>query len=104
MINIYKFLSKDSKLNSTFKENLYALLLPEKEENQITFMFKRGEQSNRCKALFHYLTVTNYENTNVKKLIEDIFKKYDRQSDMYKEYLNVYRVDLVESFTFSNYI
>tara|TARA_B100000524_G_C23653335_1_gene370896 strand:- start:1095 stop:2591 length:1497 start_codon:yes stop_codon:yes gene_type:complete len=97
---IFIFLSKDNKLNSAFKEILYALLLPEKKENQITFMFKRGEQSNRCKALFHYLTVTNYENTNVKKLIEDIFKKYDRQSDMYKEYLNVYRVDQVESFTF----
>ena len=104
LIIIMSYLSKDHKLNSQMKENLHYFFFPNKEENKITFMFKRGEESNRCKSLFHYLSTCNYKKTDIKNLIEDIFKKYDRHSDMNKEYGNIYRVDQIKSFNFNENI
>lgn len=75
-----------------------------KEENTITFMFKRGDQSIRCKSLFHYITRQKTGTSKVKHLIEDIFKKYDYRSDENKEINNIYRVDQVESFNFNDTI
>ena len=70
---------------------------------KISFMFKRGEQSTRCKSLFHYLH-SNYSDNQVNNLIEDIFKKYDRYSDEDKECSNIYRVDQIKPFNFTKTI
>ena len=98
------YLFRDQKISNAVREYLHEYLFPSSKEKRITFMFKRGEQSNRCKGLFHYLSNSENNNSEVKHLIEDIFRKYDRYSDMDKEYSNIYRVDQVRPFYFTKTI
>lgn len=102
LIGVY--ISRDPKINNYIKEIMYQFIFPFRNEKKITFMFKRGEQSIRCKSLFHYLTHSDYSNKDVNNLIEDIFKKYDRYSDIDKEYSNIYRVDQIKPFNFTKTI
>ena len=67
-------------------------------------MFKRSDQSLRCKALFHYITTRPIVSSNVKHLVEDTFKKWDYKTDERKEISNIYRVDQIESFNFTTSI
>ncbi len=96
--------SRDLKISNSIKDYIHEYLFPSNNERRITFMFKRGEQSNRCKSLFHYLSNCNYTNSDVRHLVEDIFRKYDRYSDMDKEYSNIYRVDQIKTFNFTDSI
>ena len=98
------YLFRDQKISNTVREYLHEYLFPSSKEKRITFMFKRGEQSSRCKGLFHYLSNSENNNSEVKHLIEDIFRKYDKYSDMVKEYSNIYRVDQIRPFYFTKTI
>jgi len=102
LIGVY--MTNDPKINNYTKEYIYQYLFPYRNEKKITFMFKRGEQSTRCKSLFHYLSHSDFSNKQVNNLIEDIFKKYDRYSDTDKEYANIYRVAQIKPFNFTETI
>lgn len=94
---------KDNKISTSIKDIIHEALFPSKNEKRITFMFKRGEQSARCKGLLHYLA-SNNNGSNIRHLIEDIFRKYDRYSDNEVEAGNLYRVDQLKSFNFTDKI
>ena len=97
-------ISKDNKMSGKIKDSINEFIFPSSHENKISFMFKKGEQSNRCKALFHYLSNSTNINNDIKHLVEDVFKKYDRYKDDEKEHSNIYRVDQSESFSFTKQI
>ena len=103
MILISFYCMRDSKISTSIKEKIHDIIFPSKNEKRITFMFKRGEQSNRCKGLLHYLSSSN-NGSNINHLIEDIFRKYDRYSDDEIESGNIYRVDQIKSFNFTDKI
>ena len=58
LILIGSFIFNDHKLKTKLFDYINNFLNKKKKEKKVTFMFKRGEQSNRCKGLFHYLTST----------------------------------------------
>tara|TARA_B100000161_G_scaffold264434_1_gene237714 strand:+ start:387 stop:2276 length:1890 start_codon:yes stop_codon:yes gene_type:complete len=103
MILISYYCMKDTKISTSIKDIVHNLIFPSQNEKKITFMFKRGEQSNRCKGLLHYLS-SNHSGSNINHLIEDIFRKYDRYSDEDVESGNIYRVDQVNAFNFTDKI
>lgn len=103
MIGFYCY--RDNYISNYITEQIHSFLFPLRE-NRIKFMFNRGEQSVRCKALFHYLTFNKnkYEDSHVKNLIEDIFRKWDKYTDLDIEYANIYRVDQIKPFNFTKTI
>ena len=103
IILIGTYCIRDHKINGSIKEKLHNIIFPSRNEKRITFLFQRGEQSNRCKGLLHYLASNNKE-SNINHLIEDIFRKYDRYSDDEVESGNIYRVDQLKSFNFTDKI
>jgi SpoVK/Ycf46/Vps4 family AAA+-type ATPase len=103
MILIGVYCMKDHKISGSIKDTLHDIIFPSRNEKRITFLFQRGEQSNRCKGLLHYLS-SNNSGTNINHMIEDIFRKYDRYSDNEVESGNIYRVDQVKPFNFTNKI
>lgn len=94
-------LSRDSKIFNSVKKKIHDFLYPNFEKKRLKFSFKRGEQSNRCKALFHYLSNRSCIDSKVDFVIEDIFNKYDYKSDQTIEKNNLYRVDQEEPFDFT---
>lgn len=103
-IMIFIKLTENQKIKEKLNKYISDFLSDDKNEKTITFTFKRGEQSIRCKSLFHFIANRNTDNSHVKHLIEDIFKKWDYRSDEQKEIDNIYRVDQSESFSFTKSI
>ncbi len=101
---IGSYISKDQNFYNSLKDKISHYLSPCQEKNKITFSFKRGEQSTRCKSLFHYLTHNNSETTNINTLVEDVFKRFDWREDSTIEKSNLYRVEQSESFNFTKTI
>lgn len=95
-------LSRDPKICSSIKKKIHDFLYPNFEKKRLKFSFKRGEQSNRCKALFHYLSSKSCIDSKVNFVIEDIFSKYDYKSDQSIEKNNLYRVDQEDPFNFTD--
>ena len=104
LILIGSFIFNDHKLKTKLFDYINNFLNKKKKEKKVTFMFKRGEQSNRCKGLFHYLTSTNENNSHVNQIIEDVFFKYNRYTDDDLEDGNIYRVCQTKSFNFTDTI
>lgn len=94
----------DQKFISKIKKYFYFFIFPNKNTNRITFMFKKSEQSLRCRSLFYYLTTQSSVNSKINSLSEDIFKRYDYKDDCDKEINQLYRVDQEEEFYFTKTI
>ena len=103
-IMLFISLSENKKIKDKITTFFSDFFSDDKNEKSITFTFKRGDQSIRCKSLFHFIANKNTDNSQVKHLIEDIFKKWDYRSDEQKEIDNIYRVDQYESFNFTKTI
>lgn len=101
---LFNYICKDQNLYNLLKGKVNNYFSPCQEKNKITFSFKRGEQSSRCKSLFHYLTHNNSVSTNINTLVEDVFKKFDWREDSSIETSNLYRVEQNESFKFTETI
>ena len=101
LIIIGVYCSRDYRISNYIRDNIHGLIF-RSNEKRISFNFKRGEQSIRCKALLHYLSNSNYKGSNVNNIVEDIFTKWDKYTDLDKEYANIYRVDQIKPFNFTN--
>ena len=95
---------KEQSVLNFLKDQFNNTFYKSKEKRKITFSFKRGEQSNRCKSLFHYLTKINTHSSNINFLVEDTFKKFDWKADQNIEKSNLYRVEQSEYFNFTDKI
>lgn len=89
---------------TTYVNKIVANFFLKKNQKKITFMFRKGEQSNRCKGLFHFLSKKKYVNSNINNLVEDIFKKYDYNKESDQEFTNIYRVNQFDPFNFTETI
>ena len=97
-------ISENQKIVDKITKFFTGYFFHKEQENTITFTFKRGDQSIRCKSLFHFISNKTTETSRVKHLVEDIFRKYCYREDEQKEIGNIYRVDQFDTFNFTKTI